>query len=329
MFGNQTILITGGTGSWGHELTSKLLECRPKEVRIFSRNEFSQVKMQRTFHNHPSLKFIIGDVRDYEALEEACRGVDYIFHLAALKHVPICESHPEEALKTNVSGTENVIKASIRNNVKKVIDVSTDKAVDPINLYGMTKAIGEKLMIRANDFGTGTRFVCIRGGNVLGTNGSVVPIFKKQIMEGNSLTITSKEMTRFFLTISEAIGLLLRAAHAAIGGETFVMKMKACRIVDLANVLKQYYRVTNIELKEIGIRPGEKMHEVLVSQYESPHTFHYSGQYFVILPSHPAPSLVKHYGGLRKASFARYASDNTLMNPAEIEELLKEGGFLD
>jgi UDP-N-acetylglucosamine 4,6-dehydratase len=167
--------VTGGTGSWGQELVRKLLLEQPKEIRIFSRNEFTQVRMQRDFQFNPKLKFIIGDIRDLEALDEACRNVDYLFHLAALKHVPVCEEQPDEALKTNVKGTENVIRASIRNQVKKVIDVSTDKAVNPINFYGMTKALGEKLMIRANGLGTSTRFVCIRGGNVLGTNGSVVP----------------------------------------------------------------------------------------------------------------------------------------------------------
>jgi UDP-N-acetylglucosamine 4,6-dehydratase len=198
LFNNQTILVTGGTGSWGHELVRKLLPYRPKEIRIFSRNEFAQVSMQREFQHDGILKYIIGDVRDGEAVHEACKNVDYVFHLAALKHVPICENYPQEALKTNVQGTENIIQASIQQKVKKVIDVSSDKAVDPINLYGMTKAIGEKLMIRANNLSDYTRFVCIRGGIVLGTNGSVVPLFRKQILQKGAVTITDKKMTRFF-----------------------------------------------------------------------------------------------------------------------------------
>ena len=207
MYEGKTILVTGGTGSWGQELTKKLLAQSPKEIRIFSRNEFLQVNMKRLFDHHEALKFVIGDVRDYQSVNDAMQNVDYVFHLAALKHVPVCEFQPGEALKTNVSGTENIIRASISNRVKKVIDVSTDKAVEPVNFYGMTKSFGEKLMIRANDNSDSTRFVCIRGGNVLGTNGSVVPIFKKQILENKDVTLTSKAMTRFFLSVSEAIDL--------------------------------------------------------------------------------------------------------------------------
>lgn len=328
MFHNQTLLITGGTGSWGQELTRKLLESQPKQIRIFSRNEFSQVQMQRAFHNHAALKFIIGDVRDESAVDAACRDVDYVFHLAALKHVPVCESQPDEALKTNVQGTENVIRASIRHNVKKVIDVSTDKAVDPINFYGMTKALGEKLMLRANSLSDITRFVCIRGGNVLGTNGSVVPFFKNCILRGEDLPLTSKDMTRFFLTLPEAIDLLLNAAKAAIGGETFVMKMNACRISDVANVMKARLSKKELKVKDVGIRPGEKLHEVLVSRHESPFTYRYNEQYFVILPSNASPELYSHYSHLPKTGIIEYASNDKLMNDSEIEAMLESGGFL-
>jgi len=331
MYKNQTILVTGGTGSWGQELTRKLLQYNPKEIRIFSRNEYAQVQMQRSFHNHPNLKFIIGDIRDYDSIHQATQGVDYVFHLAALKHVPICEAQPDEALKTNVTGTEHVIKASIFHEVKKVIDVSTDKAVDPVNFYGMTKAFGERLMIRANDISPKTRFVCIRGGNVLGTNGSVVPFFKKLILEGQDITLTSKEMTRFFLTISEAIDLLLKAAEASIGGETFVMKMGACRIVDLADVLRAKLTDSSrkpIHIKEIGIRPGEKLYEVLVSSFEAPTTYQYSDQYYVILPTHPSATLLEKYKSFPKVTFSSYHSNSSLMSHEEIEMMLIKGGFL-
>ncbi|WP_110927976.1 polysaccharide biosynthesis protein [Bacillus massiliglaciei] len=329
MFKDKTILITGGTGSWGHELTRKLLVFQPKEIRIFSRNEYAQVRMKRTFNNHPSLKFVIGDVRDFEAINEACKQVDYVFHLAALKHVPICEEYPQEALKTNVTGTENIIKASIMQKVKKVIDVSSDKAVDPVNLYGMSKAVGEKLMIRANQLSEDTRFVCIRGGNVLGTNGSVVPLFKKQILDSGSVSITDSSMTRFFLTVSEAIDLLLQASAAAVGGETFVMKMKACRITDLADALGDYLLKKPIKHKEIGIRPGEKLHEVLVSHAESPYTHQFNDQYYVILPSHAPSHLYSHYTSMPKVSFNKYESDGDLMSHEDIIDLLKKGGMLD
>ena len=176
MFAGKIVLITGGTGSWGYELVRQLLLEEPKEIRIFCRGELAQVKMDREFMN-PRLKFIIGDIRDLDSLIEATKNVDYVFHLAALKHVPICELQPNEAIKTNIVGTQNLIKASIINKVTKVIDVSTDKAVDPLNLYGMTKAVGERLIIQANLMSSDTKFVCIRAGNVLGSNGSVVPFF--------------------------------------------------------------------------------------------------------------------------------------------------------
>lgn len=328
MYEDKIILITGGTGSWGQELTRKLLGYKPKEIRIFSRNEYAQVKMQHAFENDPRLKFIIGDVRDYNALLAATKSVDYVFHLAALKHVPVCEYQPDEALKTNVSGTENIINASILNGVKKVIDVSTDKAVEPINFYGMTKSFGERLMIRANYLSKTTSFVCIRGGNVLGTNGSVVPIFKKQILEGKEVTLTSKEMTRFFLTVSEAIDLLLKASEVAMGGEIFVMKMNACSIVDLINVLGQHFSPNTISIKEIGIRPGEKLHEVLVSDHEAPNTLKYGSHYYVILPTHASNKLRDNYKDLKKCSFVKYQSNDFLMSPSEIFKMLKEGGFL-
>jgi FlaA1/EpsC-like NDP-sugar epimerase len=284
--------------------------------------------MQREFSGHVSMRYLIGDVRDYTAVEAACKGVDYVFHLAALKHVPVCEFQPEEALKTNVLGTENIIRASIANKVIKVIDVSTDKAVDPTNTYGMTKAIGEKLMIRANDLSEHTRFTCIRGGNVLGTNGSVVPLFINQLRDGKDLTITAREMTRFFLTLSQAIDLLLKAATTAIGGETFVMKMKACRIIDIAEVLAEHYVGHHVPVQEIGIRPGEKLHEVLVSRYEAPYTLKYSDQYYVILPP-SSKELIAHYSSLPRELFSEYNSNASLLDKAEVAELLREGGFLN
>lgn len=328
MFKDKTILVTGGTGSWGRTLTRTLLRENPSEVRIFSRNEYAQVLMQREFGYDHRLKFVIGDVRDYDAVEAGCKGADYVFHLAALKHVPVCEHQPTEALKTNVLGTENIIRASIAQKVLKVIDVSTDKAVDPINTYGMTKAIGEKLMIHANYLSKDTRFTCIRGGNVLGTNGSVVPLFIEQLKSGGELTITDSQMTRFFLTLEEAIELLLKAARTAIGGEMFVMKMKACRITDIADALAEHFLGHITPLKEIGMRPGEKLHEVLVSRYESPYTYKYNEQYFVILPSNPSADLIKQYSYLQRVNFTEYHSNDSLISNQDIVDLLREGGFI-
>ncbi|WP_426446066.1 polysaccharide biosynthesis protein [Paenibacillus sp. S-38] len=328
MFEDQTILITGGTGSWGTELTAQLLQLRPKHIRIFSRNEFNQVNMQRRFHGRPELQYRIGDIRDYQAVEEACRGVDYVFHLAALKHVPICESQPDEAMKTNVIGTENIIRAAIAAKVKKVIDVSTDKAAEPINFYGISKLVGERLIIHANGLGTDTRFVCIRGGNVLGTNGSVVPFFMKQIAEGRNVTLTSREMTRFFSTVTDTVGLLVKASQLAAGGEIFVLKMPACRIEDLAQVLIDKLADAPVGIEEIGIRPGEKLHEVLVTRYESPTTYDFSDEYYVVLPSVPSTALIRRYEDYPRAAFEKYESNDRLLTPAGIESLLVRGGFL-
>ena len=209
MFTDKTILITGGTGSWGRELTKQLLEFyQPSKVIIFSRGEISQVDMLRKF-NDKRLEFVIGDVRDKDAVDAVMRrGVDYVYHLAALKHVPICENQPQEAVQTNITGTKNLINSSILYGVKKFIDVSTDKAVSPINLYGYTKGVGERLSIQANCLTKDTEFICIRGGNVLGTNGSVVPYIIDQIKTGE-VFITDSRMTRFFLTLSQAINLLI------------------------------------------------------------------------------------------------------------------------
>lgn len=327
MFEGTICLITGGTGSWGKELTSKLLALGPREIRIFSRNEFAQVEMQRSMNDN-RLRFIIGDIRDMSAVTAACKNVDYVFHLAALKHVPICEKQPDEALKTNVLGTENVIKASIMQGVKKVIDVSTDKAVDPVNFYGMTKAYAEKLMIRANSLGEITRFVCIRGGNVIGTQGSIVPYFRELIRQNKNIPLTSPLMTRFFLTVSEAIELLLKASVDSQGGEIFVMKMKTCNISDLAEVLIEKLASSSLQTYDIGIRLGEKLHEVLVSEYEASRTYPFGAQYYVILPEECSTELTVKYAGLPKASFTNYHSNQSLMNKKEIEELLSTGGFL-
>lgn len=196
MFDEQIILITGATGSWGHELVKQLLAKNPKEIRIFSRNEASQVAMQRKFKDD-RLRFIIGDIRDKDSIVTACHQVDLLFHLAALKHVPVCEDQPLEALKTNVIGTQNVIEAAIVNEVKKVVNISTDKAANPANFYGMTKAISEQLITHANLLTEKTKFVTIRGGNVLGTSGSVIYVFKEQIETTGKVSITDKRMTRF------------------------------------------------------------------------------------------------------------------------------------
>jgi len=325
---NKTIVVTGGTGSWGRELVKRLLEREPKEIRIFSRNEALQVEMMHEFHHHPKLTFIIGDIRDKYELMQACQQADYIYHLAALKHVPICEQQPDSAMKTNVIGTQNVIQAAIKNGVEKVIYVSTDKASHPSSTYGMTKAIGEKLIVHANLREGKTKFVCVRSGNVLGSTGSVVPIFKQQIEQRLQINLTDKRMTRFFLALEEAVSLLLKATDESSGGEVYVMRMQGCRIQDLAEVLIEEMAVSDIQINETGARPGESMCESLISEFESTTSIHLDDDYYVILPPFPIAGLHETYADRAPVQFDYYHSDHVLMSKPEIKEMLQNGGFL-
>ena len=326
MFTNARILVTGGTGSWGHELVRQLLPRDPAEIIVYSRNEAAQVAMSHEFEDR-RLTFRIGDIRDRDALSAACAGVDYVFHLAALKHVPVCEEQPYEALKTNVLGTQHVIEAAIANRVKRVIYISTDKAANPSNFYGMTKAIGEKLIVYANLLRSGTTFVCVRGGNVLGTNGSVIHLFRRQILENREVRITDRRMTRFFLTLEEAIRLLFKAAAESVGGEIFVMMMPTCRIVDLAEVLMEAYG-RRVPIVETGARPGEKLDEILLTEFESESTVVYDREYLVILPPLQIPGLRERYAGYPKPAFRNFSSADRLMTKEEIRAMLVRGGFI-
>lgn len=325
---NSTILITGGTGSWGRELVKRLLEKEPKEIRIFSRNESLQVEMQQEFHHHPKLTFIIGDIRDKYEIMQACHQVDYIYHLAALKHVPICEQQPDSAMKTNVMGTQHVIQAAIKNEVKKVIYVSTDKAAHPSSTYGMTKSLGEKLIVHANLREAKTQFVCVRSGNVLGSAGSVVPIFKQRIENGLNISLTDSRMTRFFLTLEDAITLLLKATEDSRGGEVYVTKMSSCSIKDLAQVLIEDLSTSEIQITETGIRPGERLNESLISEFESATSINLDDHYFVILPPFPIQGLQEYYAASNPVDFHSYHSSQLLMSKPEIREMLQKGGIL-
>lgn len=331
MYTDKIILVTGGTGSWGQELITQLLEKNPKEIRVFSRGELLQVYMERQFQN-PKLKFIIGDIRDLTALIDAMKNVNYVFHLAALKHVPICEDQPNEAIKTNILGTRNVIDAAILNQVEKVVEVSTDKAVAPFNLYGMTKSVGERLIIQANLLRSSTQFVCVRAGNVLGSNGSVLPLFINQIKTLNKITLTDEKMTRYFMTLSDAISLLFKSIEHSIGGELFVMKMPVCRIKDLAEVLIAHYGNETTQIEMIGVRPGEKLHEELVYFYELENTYEYDEDYYLVFPTLPIPHLHEHYAQLNDHLKKVALPDNILiehlLSKEEIETMLRKGDFI-
>ncbi len=321
VFTNSTILVTGGTGSWGIELIKQLLSFDPRKITILSRNENRQVTMRRNFDD-TKLNYCIGDIRDKEAMNLACSGVDYVFHLAALKHVPICEENPLEAIKTNVLGTHNIIEASIENKVKKVIYVSTDKAADPANTYGMTKALGEKLILHANEANSTTKFLCLRGGNVLGSSGSVLPLFLKQLEEKNQISITDKRMTRYFVTPQHAIKTLLQAAELGTGGEIFVMHMNACKILDLAEVLIDFFEKKDVKIVEIGARSGEKIHEVLIAENEEPLASVFNEDLIRISPNFSSSTVSALPTNLLNAN-------QKLMTKKEILDLLTEGGFLN
>ena len=266
MFKGKTLLITGGTGSFGNAVVRKFLETDIKEIRIFSRDEKKQDDMRRLYRNE-KLKFYIGNVRDYKSISFAMRGVDYVFHAAALKQVPSCEFFPMEAVRTNVFGTENVIESAIENGVKKVITLSTDKAVYPINAMGMSKALMEKVMVAKSRL-SGTTVLCgTRYGNVMASRGSVIPLFINQIKSGSPITVTNPNMTRYMMSLDDAVGLVLYAFEHGNPGDIFVQKAPAATIGMLAKALKEIFEADN-EIKVIGMRHGEKMHETLITKEE-------------------------------------------------------------
>jgi len=278
---NQTILLTGGTGSFGKHFCQYMLDkYNPKVIRIFSRDELKQHEMRQQFGDK-QLRYFIGNVRDVDRLRRAMGGVDIVVHAAALKQVPACEYNPFEAVKTNILGAQNIIDAAIDANVKKVVALSTDKAVNPVNLYGATKLCSDKIFINGNSYAgeKGTRFSCVRYGNVIGSRGSVIPLFKQQ-KKNNKLTVTDKRMTRFWIHLDQAVELVLEALSHMQGGEIFVPRIPSMKIVDLATSI-----APECEVDVIGIRPGEKLHEALITEEEGRSTIRYNGMY-IILPEH-------------------------------------------
>ncbi len=281
MFDNKTILITGGTGSFGKKYVKTLLErYKPKKIIIFSRDELKQFEMQQEF-NQRCMRYFIGDVRDKDRLRRAMQGVNYVIHAAALKQVPAAEYNPMECIKTNINGAENVIEAALDNDVEKVIALSTDKAANPINLYGATKLASDKLFVAANNIAGGhkTLFSVVRYGNVVCSRGSVVPVFQKFIDEGKDhIPITHPEMTRFWISLQQGVDFVLKNFERMLGGEIFVPKIPSIKITDLATAM-----ITNLPQKIIGIRPGEKLHEVMCPADLCFDTFEYD-DHFVIAP---------------------------------------------
>lgn len=279
MFENSTILITGGTGSFGKKYTKTILEkFKPKRLIIFSRDELKQFEMEQQF-NDPCMRYFIGDVRDQERLIMAMSGVDYVIHAAALKQVPAAEYNPMECIKTNIHGAENVIQAALKNNVKKVMALSTDKAANPINLYGATKLASDKLFVAANNIAGEhqTKFSVVRYGNVVGSRGSVVPFFKTKIADNAEfLPITDERMTRFWITLQQGVDFVLKNFERMHGGEIFIPKIPSMRITDLTKSL-----APNMPTKIIGIRPGEKLHEIMCPADDSHLTLEFDDHYVI------------------------------------------------
>jgi UDP-N-acetylglucosamine 4,6-dehydratase len=303
----KVVLVTGGTGSFGKKFIQIMLkENQPKKIIVFSRDELKQHEMQTSGFNHPNLRFFIGDVRDQDRLRRAMNGVDIVVHAAALKQVPACEYNPMEAIKTNIMGTSNVVEAALDAGVKKVLAISTDKAVNPVNLYGATKLAAEKLVIQSNAYaaGTATRYSCVRYGNVVGSRGSVVPVFLKQ-RQGGQVTITDERMTRFWLSLEQGVRFVITCIEQMEGGEVFVPKIPSMKVIDLARAI-----APGAQVNVIGIRPGEKLHEVLISEDESRNTVELEHMFVV----QPAEALWFGYSWHEKGSLLqggfRYASDN-------------------
>lgn len=285
MLNDKIILITGGTGSFGKRFTKRILEeYSPKKVIIYSRDEFKQDVMSKEFkikypEESKKIRFFIGDVRDKERLYRAFKDVDYVIHAAAMKQVPACEYNPFEAIKTNIHGAQNIVDASIDCGVKKVVALSTDKAVNPINLYGGTKLVSDKLFIAGNAYsgGKGTIFSVVRYGNVAGSRGSVIPFFKKLIEKGEkSLPITDYRMTRFWITLDQGVDLVFKALEESRGGETYISKIPSFKITDLAKAMNPYG-----DMKEVGVREGEKVHEVMITKDDSRMTYEYDENYII------------------------------------------------
>ena len=325
MLDNKTILITGGTGSFGKCFTKyALTHYNPKKIIIYSRDEFKQYLMQNEFKEYESkMRYFIGDVRDKDRLKRSFEGVDYVIHAAALKQVPACEYNPNEAIKTNINGAQNVIDAALDSNVKKVVALSTDKAVNPVNLYGGTKLVSDKLFVAANAY-AGNKdisFSIVRYGNVAGSRGSIIPLFNNIIKNGGTeLPITDFRMTRFWISLTEGVELVIKALKEAKGGETFISKIPSFKVTDLAEAM-----LPGCTKKEIGIRPGEKLHEIMVTPEDSFNTYEYD-KHFIVYPQvvwndRQVPDL----SGVKVEEGFSYSSGNNKewLTVEDIRELLK------
>lgn len=332
MFEGKKILITGGTGSLGKELTKRLLHMNVDTIRILSRNEEKQILMESEL-NDDRLRFLLGDIRDLPRLERALEDIDLVFHAAALKHVPKIEYNPFEAVKTNVIGSQNVIDASLKQNVEKVIAIGTDKAVSPFNTYGATKLLMEKLFVDAGNYTNPkkhkTKFIALRYGNVLGSSGSVIPKFIEQIKNNKKITITHPDMTRFSITMNEALDFIIESTIMGVGGEVIIPKLRAYSITDVKESLFEILKNTGYE--NIGIREGEKLHEVLISEYEIRDTWEINNKY-VLTNSMQEEQILNSYSKKleRPNNLNIYSSDYAeRIKKDELKMIIKSSGILN
>ena len=336
-FEDKSVLIIGGTGTIGKKIAQEILKQNPKVVRIFSRDEYKQFVLANELKDEKRIRFLIGDVRDYERVERAMTEIDIVFNLAAMKHVPACEYNPEEAVKTNVIGVENVIKAAKYQKVESVVYTSSDKAINPTNAYGATKLLAEKLMQAAN-YSKGrvrTRFVAVRFGNVMGSRGSVIPLFKRQILEQRRITITNPQMSRFMMTLTQASRLTMQAAIKAVGGEVFVLKMPVIKLKDLADIVTEETCLRNgiplgeVDIQTIGLRPGEKMYEELMTEEESTLAYDLDNMYAVLPTTGDNNKYDFYYSSYKKASIDSYkSSDEKALTKQQVKQLLTDERLL-
>ena len=326
MFKNKTLLITGGTGSFGNAVLNKFIDSNINEIRIFSRDEKKQDDMRRKFQND-KIKYFIGDVRDESSIDQAMNGVDFVFHAAALKQVPSCEFYPMEAVKTNIIGTENMLNSAIKNNVEKVICLSTDKAVYPINAMGVSKSLMEKIFVAKSRVSSKIKIIGTRYGNVMASRGSVIPLFYDQIKDNKPITITDPKMTRFMMSLDNAVELVLYAFQNGNTGDIFVQKAPSTTIGELAETMKSIYN-SNTKIKNIGIRHGEKIHETLLSQEERI-VSEDLGNYFRIPADNRDLNYEKYFSkGIKSPKLEEFNSFNTVrLEKQELINLLASIGY--
>jgi len=333
---NKTILITGGTGYLGKALTKELLKYNPQSIRIFSRDEVKHHEFQEQFNNNSRLRNFLGDVRDMERLNKAVSGADIVIHAAALKRLDILEYNVEECIKTNIIGTMNVVNACLANNVEKAIFISTDKACSPVNTYGASKFIGERIFIESN-YSKGscrTNFTCVRYGNVLESTGSVIPSFEQKIKNGEKIPLTDKRMTRFIIPDKDAVKLVFDAIELGFGGEIFIPKLPSFKITNLIEVLKDKHDADN-ETEIIGIRPGEKIHEIMINSTEVSRTYSYKNLYVIssLIQKYKKsmrkqPIYVKDGKKLTDKDMTSYSSKDSLVTVKKLKEIFKDLGLI-